>query len=163
RVFRLDRHCRRLAEGAPRLCMPPVEPELMREAVLAVVRQDADWVPSSPGTAMYIRPTLVATEAFLGVRPAEQYLFYIILTPVGGRGLLGRGHEAGEDLRREELRARGGRRPRRGQGGRQLRRQPARRRDGAPRGLRPGPVARRQGAPLPRGSRHHEPVAEDQG
>ncbi len=83
RLFRVDHHCRRMAAGAPRLCMPPVDPELMRDAVTAVVRADKDWVPSAPGTALYIRPTLIASEPFLGVRPAEHYTFFIINCPVG--------------------------------------------------------------------------------
>jgi branched-chain amino acid aminotransferase len=83
RLFRVDRHCKRMAAGAPRLCMPSPDPEIMRQAILEAVAVDADWVPSSPGTALYIRPTLVANEAFLGVRPAERYLFFIIHSPVG--------------------------------------------------------------------------------
>jgi len=83
RFFRLDRHCRRLHDGADRLCIPPVDPELSREAILALVRADRDWVPGSPGTALYIRPTIIATEAFLGVRPAKRYIFFVIASPVG--------------------------------------------------------------------------------
>ncbi len=83
KVFRLDDHCRRFASGAPRLCIPPVPPELAREGILALLRMDKRWVPTSPGTALYIRPTLIATEAFLGVRPAERYLFFVICSPVG--------------------------------------------------------------------------------
>lgn len=83
RLFRPDRHCRRMAEGAGRLCIPSVDPELMKEALLELVRVDQEWVPSSPGTALYIRPTLIATEPFLGVRPSHQYYFFIIMSPVG--------------------------------------------------------------------------------
>src|SRR6185503_15145928 len=54
RLFRVERHCRRMHAGAPRLCMPPVEPELMQQAITELVRVDKDWVPSSPGTALYI-------------------------------------------------------------------------------------------------------------
>src|SRR5213075_2041599 len=64
--------------------MPAPEPALMREALLAFVRLERDWVPDAPGTALYLRPTLIATEPFLGVRPATQYLFFIIASPVGG-------------------------------------------------------------------------------
>jgi branched-chain amino acid aminotransferase len=83
RVFRLDRHCQRMAEGAGALCMPAIDRELMREAVLEFVRVEKDWVPAAPGTALYLRPTLVATEPFLGVRPATEYLFFLIASPVG--------------------------------------------------------------------------------
>lgn len=85
------RHCQRMEAGAPRLCMPSVPPETMAQAIEALVRVDADWVPDVPDAALYIRPTLIATEAFLGVRPAEEYLFFTITSPVGpyyGKGSL---------------------------------------------------------------------------
>jgi branched-chain amino acid aminotransferase len=83
RIFRLDRHCARMARGAARLCMPALGPERMKRAVLAFTGAERDWVPEAPGTALYLRPTLLATEPFLGVRPAGQYLFFIIGAPVG--------------------------------------------------------------------------------
>lgn len=86
RFFRLDRHCKRMHDGADRLCIPAIDEALMREAILSLVRADADWVPSSPGTSLYIRPTIIATEPFLGVRPAKKFLFYVIASPVGGYG-----------------------------------------------------------------------------
>ena len=55
----------------------------MREAILELVRVERDWVPASPGTSLYIRPTLIATEPFLGVRPSKRYIFFIIASPVG--------------------------------------------------------------------------------
>ena len=82
-LFRLDDHCQRMARGAPRLCMPPVDPKLMRECVLELVRTDADWVPRPAGTSMYLRPFMIATESYLGVRAANRYLFCIIASPVG--------------------------------------------------------------------------------
>ena len=83
RAFRIDDHCKRLHASAERLAMAPVPPELAREAIEALVKVDADWVPSAPGTALYVRPTVIASEAFLGVRPADKYIFFVILSPVG--------------------------------------------------------------------------------
>ena len=83
RIFRLDRHCARMAEGAKTLCMPSVDVAQMREAILRLVALDRDWVPRAAGTSLYIRPAMLATEAFLGVRPATDYLFMVILSPVG--------------------------------------------------------------------------------
>jgi branched-chain amino acid aminotransferase len=83
RIFRLDRHCARMADGAGRICMPPINKELMREAIIELVKVERDWIPSSQGTALYIRPTEVATEPFVGVRPATELLFFIIASPVG--------------------------------------------------------------------------------
>ncbi len=90
RIFRLDRHIQRLSRSAARLCMPAPDAALARAAILELVRADQRWVPETPGTALYLRPTLIATEAFLGVRPAKEYLFYVIASPVaayfGGDG-----------------------------------------------------------------------------
>jgi branched-chain amino acid aminotransferase len=83
RLYRLDRHCRRLASGAARLCMPAPPVELMGAALRAFVEVERAWVPQAPGTALYLRPTLLATEPFLGVRPAAEYLFFVIASPVG--------------------------------------------------------------------------------
>jgi branched-chain amino acid aminotransferase len=82
-LFRLDDHCRRLANGAPRLGIPPVDPAIAHECIMTLVATDKDWVPSAPATALYVRPVIIATEPFLGVRPANRYLFYVITSPVG--------------------------------------------------------------------------------
>src|SRR5690606_39337621 len=76
-------NCRRMADGAARLCIPAVPPEEMLEMIVELLEVEKDWVPHSEGTALYIRPTLVATEPFLGVRPSKSYLFFVILSPVG--------------------------------------------------------------------------------
>ena len=83
RFFRLDRHCRRMHDGADRLCIPAIDPELVRGALIALVGADRDRVPSAPGTSLDLRPTIIATEPFLGVRPAEQFVFFAIASPVG--------------------------------------------------------------------------------
>jgi branched-chain amino acid aminotransferase len=82
RVFRIERHAARLAEGGARMCMPALSPERIIEAVRALVATDTSWVPTAP-SSLYLRPTLIATEPFLGVRPAERYTFFLIATPVG--------------------------------------------------------------------------------
>jgi len=83
RAFRITDHCKRLASSAERLSMAVVPHEVAREAIEALVKVDADWVPSAPATSLYVRPTLIASEAFLGVRPADKYIFFVILSPVG--------------------------------------------------------------------------------
>jgi branched-chain amino acid aminotransferase len=84
RAFRVDDHCRRFAASASAVCIPPADPAAVREGIAAVVREDRDWVPAAPGTSLYVRPAIVATEGFLGVRPASEYACFVILTPVGG-------------------------------------------------------------------------------
>jgi branched-chain amino acid aminotransferase len=65
------------------MCIPPLDPDLILRSWTTLVDVDRDWVPSSVGTSLYIRPTVIASEPFLGVRPAHQYLYYVILSPVG--------------------------------------------------------------------------------
>jgi len=63
--------------------MPELDTQLAMEALKKLILIDREWIPKTRGTSLYIRPTMIATEAFLGVRPANRYLFYIILGPVG--------------------------------------------------------------------------------
>ncbi len=82
-LFRPLDNFRRFNQGAKRMCMPEVDEAFMLQSLKELVRLEADWVPRSAGTSLYIRPTLIATEPMLGVRPADEYLCYIILCPVG--------------------------------------------------------------------------------
>lgn len=82
-LFRPDRHIERMAQGVVRMCMPMVPADLLLQAVKELVRIEHDWVPSAPTTALYLRPTLIGTEGFLGVRPSRRYTFFIIASPVG--------------------------------------------------------------------------------
>ena len=82
-LFRPDRNAHRMASGAARLSMPAIDEQLFVQGISQLVALDADWVPSAPGTALYVRPTLIATEPFLGVRASKSYLFYVITGPVG--------------------------------------------------------------------------------
>ncbi|KQZ15620.1 MULTISPECIES: branched-chain amino acid aminotransferase [unclassified Mesorhizobium] len=81
-LFRPEENARRLAMSAERLAMPAVPEDLFLDAVEALVRADADWVPGGDGS-LYLRPFMFANEAFLGVRPATQYIFSVIASPVG--------------------------------------------------------------------------------
>ncbi len=82
-LFRPDANFRRLNHSNERLVIPPVDEDLALEALKKLVDIDRDWVPDAPGTSLYIRPFIIATEPFLGVHPAKNYLFMIILSPSG--------------------------------------------------------------------------------
>ncbi|PLX88827.1 MAG: branched chain amino acid aminotransferase [Desulfuromonas sp.] len=82
-LFRPSDNVTRFNLSAQRMCMPEVDNEFFLDAILKLVQLESDWVPFSEGTSLYIRPTMIATEAMLGVRPADQYLCYVILSPVG--------------------------------------------------------------------------------
>lgn len=90
RLFRPEMNFARMNRSAARICLPEIPVADAIAAVETLLRTDADWIPSAPGTSLYIRPTMIATEAGLGVRPAGECLFFIITGPVGAyyaRGL----------------------------------------------------------------------------
>jgi branched-chain amino acid aminotransferase len=82
-LFRPAENFKRLNRSAKRLVMPEVNADLGMNAIRQLIILDRDWIPRSEGTSLYIRPTMIATEPHLGVRPANSYLFYIIIGPVG--------------------------------------------------------------------------------
>ncbi len=82
-LFRPADNLKRMNESARRLCMPEVDVDSTLEALKELILLEKDWIPRGRGTSLYIRPTMIATEPALGVRPANEYLFYIILCPVG--------------------------------------------------------------------------------
>ena len=82
-LFRPDMNAKRANQSNDRLCIPNVPEEDFVEAVRAVVEVDKDWIPTEPGTSLYIRPFIIATDDFLGVAPSKTYLFMVILSPSG--------------------------------------------------------------------------------
>ena len=82
-LFRPDRNFARLNVSAKRLCIPQIDEEFAIKALEELVKIDADWIPTEPGTSLYIRPFIIAMDAHLGVRAANELLFTIILSPVG--------------------------------------------------------------------------------
>ncbi|OGL12266.1 MAG: branched chain amino acid aminotransferase [Candidatus Rokubacteria bacterium RIFCSPLOWO2_02_FULL_73_56] len=83
RLFRPQQHLARMNGSARRMCIPPLDPELALRSLVELVGLERDWVPSTVGTSLYVRPTIIASEPFLGVRPAKAYIYYVILSPVG--------------------------------------------------------------------------------
>ncbi|MDR1927087.1 MAG: branched-chain amino acid aminotransferase [Oscillospiraceae bacterium] len=83
RLFRPEQNMARLNLSNDRLCIPPVDEAFAVEAVKALVRTDADWIPAAEGTSLYIRPFIFAVDPHIGVHPAAHLLFCIILSPVG--------------------------------------------------------------------------------
>ncbi|HAF60060.1 MAG TPA: branched chain amino acid aminotransferase [Clostridiales bacterium UBA9856] len=82
-LFRPEMNEKRAAISCERICIPPLPDGLFTEAVKALVDVDRDWIPAKEGTSLYVRPFIIATEQFLGVRSSREYLFIIILSPVG--------------------------------------------------------------------------------
>ncbi len=83
RLFRPEMNIKRINVTNDRLCMPPVDLEDTLQAIKAIVEIDKDWIPTEAGTSLYIRPFIIATDPYLGVRPSMTYKFIIIVGPVG--------------------------------------------------------------------------------
>lgn len=81
--FRPEANARRLNASADRLAMPNLPEDLFIQSIKELVQIDKDWFPTVEGGALYLRPFMIATEAFLGVRPARQYKFIVIASPAG--------------------------------------------------------------------------------
>ncbi|MBR3003928.1 MAG: branched-chain amino acid aminotransferase [Lachnospiraceae bacterium] len=82
-LFRPDMNAKRANVSNDRLCIPHIPEEDFVQAIKAIVKVDEDWIPTEPGTSLYIRPFIIATDVFLGVDTSKTYLFMIILSPSG--------------------------------------------------------------------------------
>jgi branched-chain amino acid aminotransferase len=83
-LFRPDANARRFNASAGRLAMPEIPQDTFLESIRQLVRIDRDWFPTVEGGSLYIRPFMFASEVFLGVKPSSEYLYIVILSPVGG-------------------------------------------------------------------------------
>ena len=81
-MFRPQENARRFNESAERMAMPTLSEDVFLEAVEQLVKIDADWIPEGEGS-LYLRPFMFASETFLGVRPANEYIFCVIASPAG--------------------------------------------------------------------------------
>ncbi|MCQ2409458.1 MAG: branched-chain amino acid aminotransferase [Clostridia bacterium] len=82
-MFRPQANFKRMNKSAERLCMVNFDEEEALKGLTELVKLEAEWIPTEPGTALYIRPFMFGSEAFLGVHPSKKYIFTIILSPVG--------------------------------------------------------------------------------
>jgi branched-chain amino acid aminotransferase len=82
-LFRPYKNAERVRKSNARMCMPDIETELFIGAIKALVDIERDWIPEKQGTSLYIRPFVIADDPFLGVHPADHYIFVIICSPVG--------------------------------------------------------------------------------
>ncbi len=82
-LFRPIENALRMNCSAQRLCMPTLDPEFQLKAMKTLVALEKDWVPSTMGTSLYIRPMMIAHGAQLGVHPAKHFLYVIICSPSG--------------------------------------------------------------------------------
>ena len=82
-LFRPDANARRFRSSAERLAMAPLPETMFIESVKQLVRVDRDWFPTVAGGSLYLRPFMIASEVFLGVKPSSEYLYMVIASSVG--------------------------------------------------------------------------------
>ena len=83
RLFRPRMNFKRLNSSNARLCMPEIDEDFALIALKELLRFEQGWIPQESGTSLYIRPFVIATDPYIGVRPSDAYLFIILLSPVG--------------------------------------------------------------------------------
>ena len=81
-LFRPEANALRFRNSADRMAMAPVPEEMFVAAVEEIVKTDRAWIPGGEGS-LYLRPFMIASETFLGVKPSAQYTFCVIASPVG--------------------------------------------------------------------------------
>ncbi len=82
-LFRARDNFERMNRSAKGMCIPQFDVDFVMDAMKQLIKIEKKWIPKTPGTSLYIRPTIIATDPFLGVRASFTYKFYIILSSVG--------------------------------------------------------------------------------
>ncbi|MBB5828245.1 branched-chain amino acid aminotransferase [Micromonospora carbonacea] len=82
-MFRPEANAARFVDSARRMAMPELPPELFVDSLRRLVDIDRDWIPEGDGASLYLRPFMIASEVFLGVRPSNEYLYVVIASPAG--------------------------------------------------------------------------------
>ncbi|MET8230452.1 branched-chain amino acid aminotransferase [Micromonospora sp. NPDC005298] len=82
-TFRPDANAARFVTSAQRMAMPTLPPEVFVDSLDKLIEIDQEWIPTGEDGSLYLRPFMFATEVFLGVRPANEYLYMVIASPVG--------------------------------------------------------------------------------
>ena len=82
-LFRPEQNARRFQRSAKRLAMPELPEEMFLQACRQLVQVDKDWFPPIDGGSIYLRPFMIASEVFLGVKPSAEYLFMVIASSAG--------------------------------------------------------------------------------
>ena len=82
-LFRPQKNMERVNSTNERMCIPTIDIDFCVEAIKTLVKVDQDWIPEAEGTSLYIRPFIIATDPYLGVKPSSTYKFIVILSPVG--------------------------------------------------------------------------------
>ncbi len=81
-IFRPRDHFTRFNESAKRMCMPTIDIEFVLKALKLLLIEDEAWIPKVPGSALYIRPSMISTEETINLKVSNRFRFFILLSPV---------------------------------------------------------------------------------
>ena len=82
-LFRPEKNLERANISNDRLCIPPIDEEFALKAIKELIKLEKDWIPDAKDTSLYIRPFIISTDPYIGVKPSSTYMFIVILSPVG--------------------------------------------------------------------------------
>jgi branched-chain amino acid aminotransferase len=82
-VFRPRDNWKRMNNSARRMCMPALPEDLFMESLEELISLDRNWIPSSNGSSLYIRPFMFSADEYIGIRPSQNFTYMVILSPVG--------------------------------------------------------------------------------
>lgn len=82
-IFRPHKHSERFNKSLARMCMPEIPEEMFIQCLHAIVEADQDWIPTSEGSSLYLRPFAFAFEPRLGVKIADHFKFFVLTSPAG--------------------------------------------------------------------------------
>ena len=82
-IFRMDKNAKRFNISAERMCMPSFPEKYFTKAISELLMLDKKWIPNKKNTSLYIRPLMIALDPFIGIKPAENFKFYIFTCPAG--------------------------------------------------------------------------------
>ncbi len=82
-LFRADKNIERLNLSAMRMCMPEIPFEILMEGMKKLILLDKAWIPTAPGSSLYLRPFMFATDEYLGVAASTTYRLVVLASPSG--------------------------------------------------------------------------------
>tara|TARA_B100000945_G_scaffold317251_1_gene319709 strand:- start:366 stop:1418 length:1053 start_codon:yes stop_codon:yes gene_type:complete len=83
-IFRPDKNAKRFNSSAERMCMPSLPEKYFINSIKELLKIEKDWVPKGEENSLYIRPLMFAIDPYIGIKPADKYLFIIICGLAGG-------------------------------------------------------------------------------
>jgi len=82
-LYRPEDHAKRFNRSALRMSMPEIPEDLFLDAIKALVKLEINWIPKQVGSALYIRPMMIAMDSVIGVKPSKTYKFIVLTLPSG--------------------------------------------------------------------------------